>query len=60
MKKSDGGHLSSSFPSEIMFDLEGSASVLKARLIFYTLQIYVHIYLKAGFIVHAIINQTKN
>lgn len=52
MKKSDGGHLSSSFPSEIMFDLEGSASVLKA--------IYVHIDIKAGFIVHAIINQTKN
>lgn len=60
MKKSDGAHLSSSFPSEIMFDLEASASVFKARLIFYTLKIYLHIDLKTGFIVHAIINQTKN
>lgn len=43
-----------------MFDLEASASVLEAHLIFYTLMIYLHINLKAGFIVHAIINQTKN
>lgn len=53
------GHLSSSFPSEIMFDLEASASVFKAHLIFYTFIIYLHIDLKAGFIVHAITNQTK-
>lgn len=39
--------------------LEASAPIFKVHLISYTLMIYLHIDIKAAFIIHAIINRTK-
>ena len=42
-----------------MFYLEASARIFKAHLFSYTLTIYVHIELKAGFLTHAITRRTE-
>lgn len=40
-----------------MSHLEASAPIFKVHLIPYTLMIYLHIDMKAAFIIHAIINR---
>lgn len=42
-----------------MFYLEVSASIFEAYVISYMLMIYLHIDLKAGFIIKPTVNQTK-